>query len=168
MEANYSIVVIFCHTLIWISLGCTCVPHPELPSHLPAHPIPLGCPIAPVLSNLFHASNLDWPSISHLVFIIFFVVRSIIRKCHIWKWVWVFHMWVSYSDFWIKSSVGEIEAFPTPTANNCPNSSWISSNSTKFWNYIPEDSIISIAIVLPVILTNGLCKSEVHWVWLTC
>ena len=29
-----------CHTLTWISHGCTCVPHPEPPSHLPPHPIP--------------------------------------------------------------------------------------------------------------------------------
>ena len=28
----------FCHTLTWISRGFTCVPHPELPSHLPPHP----------------------------------------------------------------------------------------------------------------------------------
>ena len=28
----------FCHTLIWISHGCTCVPHPEPRSHLPPHP----------------------------------------------------------------------------------------------------------------------------------
>ena len=25
----------FCHTLTWISHRCTCVPHPEPPSHLP-------------------------------------------------------------------------------------------------------------------------------------
>ena len=31
----------FCHTLTWISHGFTCVPHPEPPSHLPPHPIPL-------------------------------------------------------------------------------------------------------------------------------
>ena len=29
----------FCHTLTWISHGCTCVPHPEPPSHLPPQPI---------------------------------------------------------------------------------------------------------------------------------
>ena len=29
----------FCHTLTWISHGFTCVPHPDPPSHLPAHPI---------------------------------------------------------------------------------------------------------------------------------
>ena len=32
----------FCHTLTWISHGCTCVPHPEPLSHLPPHLIPLG------------------------------------------------------------------------------------------------------------------------------
>ena len=34
----------FCYTLTWISHGYTCVPHPELPSHLPPHPIPQGHP----------------------------------------------------------------------------------------------------------------------------
>ena len=37
----------FCHTLTWISLGYTCIPHPDHPSHLPLHPIPLGLPGAP-------------------------------------------------------------------------------------------------------------------------
>ena len=37
----------FCHTLTWISHGFTCVPHPEPPSHLAPHPIPLGQPSAP-------------------------------------------------------------------------------------------------------------------------
>ena len=39
----------FCHTLIWITHGFTCVPHPEPLSHLPPHPIPLGHPSAPGL-----------------------------------------------------------------------------------------------------------------------
>ena len=30
----------FCHTLTWVSHGCTYVPHSEPPSHLPPHPIP--------------------------------------------------------------------------------------------------------------------------------
>ena len=42
----------FCHTLTWISHGFTCVPHPDPPSHLPPHPIPLGLPSAPALSTL--------------------------------------------------------------------------------------------------------------------
>ena len=37
----------FCHTLKWNSHGSTCVPHPDPPSHLPLHPIPLGLPSAP-------------------------------------------------------------------------------------------------------------------------
>ena len=37
----------FCHTLTWISHGFTCVPHPDPPTHLPLHPIPLGLPSAP-------------------------------------------------------------------------------------------------------------------------
>ena len=41
----------FCHTLTWISHEFACVPHPEPPSHLPPHPIPLGHPSAPALST---------------------------------------------------------------------------------------------------------------------
>ena len=41
----------FCHTLIRISHGFTCIPHPDPPSHLPLRPIPLGLPSAPALST---------------------------------------------------------------------------------------------------------------------
>ena len=41
----------FCHTLTWISHGFTGIPHPDPPSHLPLHPIPLGLPSAPGLST---------------------------------------------------------------------------------------------------------------------
>ena len=61
----------FCHTLTWIRLGCTRVPHPEPPSHLPPHPIPLGHPSAPALSILSHALNLDWWFISHMIIYMF-------------------------------------------------------------------------------------------------
>ena len=37
----------FCHTLEWNSHGFTCVPHPDPPSHLPLHPLPLGFRSAP-------------------------------------------------------------------------------------------------------------------------
>ena len=57
----------FCHTFTWISHGCTCVPHPELPSHLSPHLIPQGHPSAPALSTLSNTSNLDWWSISHMI-----------------------------------------------------------------------------------------------------
>ena len=51
----------FCHTLTWISHGCTCVPHP----------IPQDHSSAPALSTLFHASNLDWRPISHMIISMF-------------------------------------------------------------------------------------------------
>ena len=59
------------HTLTSISHGCSCVLHPEPPSHLPPHPIPQGHPSALALSTLSHALNLDWQSISHMVIYMF-------------------------------------------------------------------------------------------------
>ena len=67
----FTILYWFCHTLTWISHGCTCVPHPEHPSHLPPHPIPLSHPSAPAPSTLHHASNLDWRFISHMIIYMF-------------------------------------------------------------------------------------------------
>ena len=61
----------YCHTSTRISHGCTCVPHPEPSSHLPPHPISQRPPSALVLSALFHTSNLDWQSISHMVIYMF-------------------------------------------------------------------------------------------------
>jgi len=49
-------------------------------SHLPPHPIPLGHPSAPVLSTLYHASNLDWRFISHVI-IYMFQCHSPISSC---------------------------------------------------------------------------------------
>ena len=72
----------FCHTLTWISHGCTCVLHPEPPSHLPLHPIPQGHPSAPALSTLSHASNLDWWSVSHMI-IYMFQCYSLLLLAHI-------------------------------------------------------------------------------------
>ena len=37
----------FCHTLKWNRHGFTCIPHPDPPSHLSLHPLPLGLPSAP-------------------------------------------------------------------------------------------------------------------------
>ena len=61
----------FCHTLIWISHGCTCVPHLKLPYHLSPHRIPLSCPSAPALSALIHALTLDWSSVPYMVIYMF-------------------------------------------------------------------------------------------------
>ena len=66
----YNIVLVL-PTLILICHECTCVPHPEHPSHLPPHPIPLGHSSAPASTTLYHASNLDWQFISHMIFYMF-------------------------------------------------------------------------------------------------
>ena len=45
----------FCHTLTWISHGFTCVAHPDPPTRLPPHPIPLGLPRTPArITCLMH------------------------------------------------------------------------------------------------------------------
>ena len=61
----------FCHTLTWICHECTCVPHPEPPFHFPPNPIILGHPSAPAPNTLYHASNLDWWFVSHMIFYMF-------------------------------------------------------------------------------------------------
>ena len=48
-----------------------CPPHHESPSHLPAHPIPQGCPRALALSALLHAPNLHRSSILHMLIYVF-------------------------------------------------------------------------------------------------
>ena len=59
-ELNYlTILYWFCHTLTWVRHGCTRVPHPEPPAHLPTDTIPLGHPSAPAPSFLYPASNLE-------------------------------------------------------------------------------------------------------------
>ena len=45
----------------------THVPHPESPSHLPPHTIPLGHPSAAAPSFLYPASNLDWRFFSYMI-----------------------------------------------------------------------------------------------------
>ena len=61
----------FCHTLIRISNGCTCIPYSEPASYLAPDPIPQGHPSLPALSTLYHALNLHWQSISHMVIYMF-------------------------------------------------------------------------------------------------
>ena len=53
------------------AIGAHVSPHPEHPSHLPPHPIPLGCPRALALGALFHALNLHWSSILPMVIYMF-------------------------------------------------------------------------------------------------
>ena len=68
MEVNY-------FTILWWVLPYIDMNQPQVymcdparsPLLSPPNSIPLGCPSAPALSALFHASNLDWSSISHMV-----------------------------------------------------------------------------------------------------
>ena len=46
----FTILYWFCHTSTCIHHRCTRVPHPEPPSHVPPHTIPLGHPSAPAPS----------------------------------------------------------------------------------------------------------------------
>ena len=47
-------------------------PHPEHHHpHFSPYPIPLGHPSAPALSALYHASNLDWWFVSHMIIYMF-------------------------------------------------------------------------------------------------
>ena len=67
----FTILYWFCHTSTYICHGCTRVPHPEPPSHLPAHTIPLGHPSAPAPSFLYPPLNLDWWFVSYMILYMF-------------------------------------------------------------------------------------------------
>ena len=77
----------FCHTLTWISHRCTCAPCPEPLYHLLPHPIPLGFPSAPALSALFHALNLNWSSISHMVIYISQIILPLPCPKKTYRWL---------------------------------------------------------------------------------
>ena len=68
---NFTILYLFCHISKGICHRYTCVPHPEPSSLLPPRTIPLGRPSAPAPSNQYHASNLAWQSISHMIIYMF-------------------------------------------------------------------------------------------------
>ena len=63
----YNIVIGFAIHQHELAIRIRVTPHPESPSHLPPHPIPLGCPRKPALGALLLASNSHWSSILHMV-----------------------------------------------------------------------------------------------------
>ena len=63
----------FCPTSTCICHGCTRVPNPEHPSHLPPHTISLGHPSAPAPSFPYPASNLDWWFVSYMILYTFLI-----------------------------------------------------------------------------------------------
>ena len=67
----FTILYWFCHTLTWIRHGCTWVPNPEPPSHLPPHIISLDHPRVPAPSILYPVSNIDWRFISYMIVYMF-------------------------------------------------------------------------------------------------
>ena len=83
----------FGHTLTWISLGYTCIPHPDTPSHLPLHPIPLGLP----KEVNKHGSHMYLYSFVNSGKLIFSFASSMRRNRQKWK----FNIKISYGC-WIK------------------------------------------------------------------
>ena len=67
----FTILYWFCHTLTCIRHGCTWVPNPGPPSHLPPHIISLDHPHALAPSILYSASNIDWRFISYMIVYMF-------------------------------------------------------------------------------------------------
>ena len=72
----------FCHTLTWISHGFTCIPHPDPPSHLPLHLIPLGLSSAPALVSCIQP-GLVICFLSMFLYIPFSLQCVLISKGHI-------------------------------------------------------------------------------------
>ena len=112
----------FCHTLTWISHGSTCIPRPDLPSHLPLYPIPLGLPSAPGPSTcLMHPT---WASIPLCFF--FFLKSTTFSFTR-----------VDLSLYWC--SFSRLQMFETKLS--CflfQMSSPVSLGETEFDSFIPE------------------------------
>ena len=57
----------FCHTWHESTASVHVSPPSWIPSHLPPHPIPLGCPRVLALDALLYAWNLHWSSSLHMI-----------------------------------------------------------------------------------------------------
>jgi len=79
MEDNYSIMIVFyIHQHESDPDIHMSPPSWNPPSPFPPYPIPLGCPRALALAALFHALNLDWSSVLHMVMYMFQCCSQII------------------------------------------------------------------------------------------
>ena len=67
----YNIVLVFAIHWLESAISVHVFPIRNPLSHLPPHPIPLGHPSAPAPSILYHASNLDWWFILHMIIYMF-------------------------------------------------------------------------------------------------
>ena len=91
----------FCHTLKWNSHGFTCVPHPDPPSHLPLHPIPLGLPSAPLFSNYYLPST----------FVIYVGGRFLsLLFLHKYRWDWLLEV-VCSRGRWVQNMIKYIKPY---------------------------------------------------------
>ena len=70
-KKNFNSLNWFCHTYTCIHHRYTRVPHPEHPSLLPPHTIPLGRLSAPAPSIRYHALNLGWQLVSYMILYMF-------------------------------------------------------------------------------------------------
>ena len=109
----------FCHTLTWIWNGCTCVLHPEPPSHLPPHPS------APAPSILYDASNLDWWFVSHMI-IYMFQCHSPISSCPL-------PLPQSPSFIWGKMRTAAWEAASQIALRDCSKAAVGENQCIRFW-----------------------------------
>ena len=86
----FTILYWFCHTSTCIHHGCTRVPHPEPPSHIPPNTIPLGHPSVPAPSFLYPALNLDWRFISYMIDWLFLnMLRGQQIASFFSSWLWI-------------------------------------------------------------------------------
>ena len=76
----FAILYWFCHSLTWIRHECTCVPHPEPPSHLPPHPIPLTAGLLVLASQFPFIWNGPYFPFDPFIFIYFW---NSLLKIHI-------------------------------------------------------------------------------------
>ena len=131
----------FCHTLTWISHGFTCVPHPDPPSHLPLHPIPLGLPSAPGPSTcLMHptwAGDLFLNSILYMMFLCFLSVLILTCSIKIFVAAWGIFSRGIWALIWGLVPWPEMESLPPALEGwslNHQTIRWVPTYDVSIWH----------------------------------